>query len=464
MKWKLTARFLLSVLSIVIIVIFVNTAILVGLLTYRLTNDYDGGIHATTEESFVRDFQKYIEINNGTPSVNEEGLQHLHQRNAWIQLLDVNGQVLQSHFAPAEAQSHYAPIDLIQVYKYKEFDGDTTVYVGSKDDVSYLIGIKGSGITRLVMHFSGSSVLQFSGKFGLFIVIADLLVATLVGWLFGRTLTKPLHAIIERIRHLKNHEHMPSKMPRGVYKPVFENLNEVSRELAAHEQERKRLEMMREEWISNVSHDMKTPLASIRGYAELLNGGKSTPYEQTEYAQIIEKQSLHMQNLLDDLNLTMRLRHQQLPLSLTEVNMVQFIREIVIDTLNTPQYEQANIEFNATKDVIKHHIDEHFMRRAVMNFLHNALLHNPSDVAVNVLVDDHSITISDNGNGIAAEDLEHIFERYYRGTNTEQTHGTGLGTAIARDIIEAHGGTVTITSEEQQGTTVSIQLQEGKKE
>ncbi|MFJ7186653.1 HAMP domain-containing sensor histidine kinase [Lysinibacillus xylanilyticus] len=463
MKWKLTARFLLSVLSIVIIVIFVNTAILIGLLTYRLSNDYDG-VTADTEENFVRDFKKYIEISNDTPSVSEEGLQHLHQRNAWIQLLDVNGQVLASHFAPDKAQSHYTPIDLIQVYKYKEFDGETTVYVGSKDDVSYLIGIKGSGTTRLVMHFSESSVLQFIGKFGLFIVIADLLVATLVGWLFGRTLTKPLYALIERIRHLKNREHLPSKMPGGVYKPVFENLKEVSRELAAHEQERKRLEMMREEWISNVSHDMKTPLASIRGYAELLNDGKMTPGEQTEYAQIIEKQSLHMQDLLDDLNLTMRLRHQQLPLSLTEVNMVQFIREIVIDTLNTPQYEQANIEFNATKDVIKYHIDEHFMRRAVMNFLHNALLHNPSDVAVNVLVDDTSITISDNGKGISAEDLEHIFERYYRGTNTEQTLGTGLGTAIARDIIEAHGGTVTITSEEQQGTTVSIQLQEGEKE
>ncbi|MFJ7891030.1 sensor histidine kinase [Lysinibacillus xylanilyticus] len=463
MKWKLTARFLLSVLSIVIIVIFLNTAILIGLLSYQLTNDYNRGI-ANTEENFVRDFQKYIEISNGTPSVNEEGLQRLHQRNAWIQLLDTNGQVVKTHFAPDKAPSHYAPIDLIQVYKYKEFDADTTVYVGSKESISYLIGIEGSGITRYVTHFSGSSVLQFIGKFGLFIVIADLLVATIVGWLFGRTLTKPLYALIERIRHLKNREHVTSKVPGGVYKPVFENLNEVSSELAAHEQERKRLEMMREEWISNVSHDMKTPLASIRGYAELLNDGKLTSYETTEYVQIIEKQSLHMQDLLDDLNLTMRLRHQQLPLSLTEVNMVQFIREIVIDTLNTPQYEQANIEFNATKDVIKHHIDEHFMRRAVMNFLHNALLHNPSDVSVTILVEDHSITISDNGNGIAAEDLEHIFERYYRGTNTEQTHGTGLGTAIARDIIEAHGGTVTITSEEQQGTTVSIQLKEEKKE
>ncbi|MFJ7841703.1 MULTISPECIES: sensor histidine kinase [Lysinibacillus] len=457
MKWRLTARFLLSILSIVIIVIFVNTAILFGLILYQQFNKFNDAT-ADTEEIFVREFQQYIDVSNGLPSVSKEGLQQLHQRNAWIQLLDVNGQVTDAYFEPQEALSHYAPIDLIQVYKYKEFDVDTTVYVGSKDNINYLIGIKGSGVSRYVVHLSGASTLQLIGKYGLLIIIADLLVATLVGWLFGRTLTKPLYAMIERIQHLKNHKHLPIKVPKGLYRPVFENLSEVSSELAAHEQERKRLEMMREEWISNVSHDMKTPLASIRGYAELLNDRNLSPSDRTEYAQIIEKQSLHMQELLDDLNLTMRLRHQQLPLTLTEVNMVQFMREIVIDTLNTPPYEQANIDFDATAEVILHSIDEHFMRRAVVNFLYNALLHNPPDVNVHVTVDTNTITIADNGRGISAEDLAHIFERYYRGTNTEQIQGTGLGTAIARDIIEAHEGTVTILSEEQKGTTVTIQL------
>jgi len=457
MKWRLTARFLLSILSIVIIVIFVNTAILFGLILYQQFNKFNDAT-ADTEEIFVREFQQYIDVSNGLPSVSKEGLQQLHQRNAWIQLLDVNGQVTDAYFEPQEALSHYAPIDLIQVYKYKEFDVDTTVYVGSKDNINYLIGIKGSGVSRYVVHLSGASTLQLIGKYGLLIIIADLLVATLVGWLFGRTLTKPLYAMIERIQHLKNHKHLPIKLPKGLYRPVFENLSEVSSELAAHEQERKRLEIMREEWISNVSHDMKTPLASIRGYAELLHDRNLSPSDRTEYAQIIEKQSLHMQELLDDLNLTMRLRHQQLPLTLTEVNMVQFMREIVIDTLNTPPYEQANIDFDATAEVILHAIDEHFMRRAVVNFLYNALLHNPPDVDVHVTVDTNTITIADNGRGISAEDLAHIFERYYRGTNTEQIQGTGLGTAIARDIIEAHGGTVTILSEEQKGTTVTIQL------
>ncbi|MEK5330398.1 sensor histidine kinase [Lysinibacillus sp. FSL W8-0992] len=457
MKWRLTARFLLSILSIVVIVIFVNTAIFIGLMVYQQFNKFNDAT-ADTEEIFVREFQQYIDVNSGQSSVRKEGLQQLHQRNAWIQLLDANGQVIDAYFAPENALSHYAPIDLIQVYKYEEYEAGTTVYVGSKDNISYLIGIKGSGVSRLVVHLSAASILQLIGKYGLLIVIADLLVATLVGWLFGRTLTKPLYAMIERIQHLKNHKHMPIKVPKGLYRPVFENLSEVSSELAAHEQERKRLEMMREEWISNVSHDMKTPLASIRGYAELLNERGLSLNEQTEYAQIIEKQSLHMQDLLDDLNLTMRLRHQQLPLTLTEVNIVQFMREIVIDTLNTPPYEQANIDFDATADVIVHSIDEHFMRRAVVNFLYNAILHNPPDVCVHVLVDANTITIADNGHGISAEDLTHIFERYYRGTNTEQKQGTGLGTAIARDIIEAHGGTVSITSEEQKGTTVTIQL------
>ena len=101
---------------------------------------------------------------NGATSIRAEGIEQLHQRNAWIQLLDENGQVIDAHFAPDKAPLHYAPIDLIQVYKYKEFDSDTTVYIGSKDSISYLIGIKGSGVTRFVTHVSGTSLLQFIGN------------------------------------------------------------------------------------------------------------------------------------------------------------------------------------------------------------------------------------------------------------------------------------------------------------
>ncbi|KOS66212.1 histidine kinase [Lysinibacillus contaminans] len=457
MKWRLTVQFLLSVLSIAIIVIFVNTAIFIGLIVYQQTTNFQSP-EITNNEQFARDFGQYIHLQNGEVFFDDKGLQLLREQKAWIQVLNQNGDMIGGHNVPDNALAHYSPIDLIQTYKYREIDPTTTVYVGGQDELSYLIGIQNSNVTRVVWHLSTSSFLQLLGKFGLAIIIADLLVTALVGWFFGRALTKPLYALIEQIQHLKNRKHTQVKTPKGLYKPVISNLNEVSSELAAHEMERKRLEVMREEWISNVSHDMKTPLASIRGYAELLRDGNLSEDEQEEYACIIEKQSLHMQNLLDDLNLTMRLRHKQLPLQLSNINIVQFTREIVIDTLNMPQYEHANIEFDASADSITHCIDAHFMRRAIVNFLYNSLLHNAQDVEVKVHVDTNSIIISDNGNGIAADDLEHIFERYYRGTNTAHTLGTGLGTAIARDIIEAHGGSVSITSKENEGTTVSIHL------
>ncbi|WP_251129507.1 MULTISPECIES: sensor histidine kinase [unclassified Exiguobacterium] len=100
--------------------------------------------------------------------------------------------------------------------------------------------------------------------------------------------------------------------------------------------------------------------------------------------------------------------------------------------------------------------DRHFMKRALLNFLYNALLHNDDLVIVIVRVKGDIMTITDNGNGIAESDLPYIFERYYRGTNTDDARGSGLGMAISRNIIEAHGGKVEVDSEQGRGTTIRI--------
>lgn len=104
-------------------------------------------------------------------------------------------------------------------------------------------------------------------------------------------------------------------IPHGVYEDVFRNMNELSLKLDQYEKERNQLDQMREEWISNVSHDMKTPLASIHGYAELMQDSAKdlTEEELYEYTSIINRQSKYMSDLLDDLNLTMRLRNKNFP-------------------------------------------------------------------------------------------------------------------------------------------------------
>ncbi|GAB2565493.1 sensor histidine kinase [Gracilibacillus alcaliphilus] len=457
MKWKITLRYLLSILSIVFIVCIANTIILFGIL-YHQSLQGATAFDSNSGEDFTRAFQKYLGMNDGEPVVSKDGEEALSQFGAWLQILDQNGDVVASYQAPEDLPNHYTPIELVHRYKYMD-DDLNTYFIGEYEEYSYLIVVPDSSEQRTVFMVNGeqifTSITQFLGT----IIIVDLLIATLVGFLFSTILTKPINRLINRIHALKERIFEKEKPKRpGIYKHVFDNINEVAEKLQAYEQERQKLEKMRNEWISNVSHDIKTPLSSIRGYAELLRSDDLSEAERLEYAEVIERQSLYMRELLDDFNLTMRLRNQELPLNLQPTNMEHFVRELVIDLLNDPQFSSKHIQYDNTESAVNWEIDQHLMKRALLNFIYNALLHNEEDVEIDIQVTEEGIIIKDNGKGIAAEEQEQIFERYYRGTNTANIHGTGLGMAISRDIIQAHGGTVQLTSVKGKGTTIKVML------
>ena len=451
----------MTILTIVFIVIIANTALLIGIAYKESVNNSLTTDQEQNNETFVTNFSQYISESDGELAIQEEGLQVLKDRNAWIQILDENGQEVLQKFAPTEAPTHYRPVDMIQYYKYREYDRATTIYVSSFDNYSYLVGIRDSNIQRLTFIVNKAVIVNTIFQYMLYIIIADLLIALLAGLMFGSILTKPLYVMMDSIQQLKNRNFHLKKVKRpGIYKQVFTNLQEVSGELEKQEQERQKLEQMRNEWISNISHDMKTPLASIQGYAELLRDDAKGP-EQQQYAEVIERKAIYMRELIDDFNLTMKLREQKLPLQLTDVRVEKLVRDLVIDVLNDPQFAMRDIQFDSSTQLTLP-LDAHLMKRALQNFIVNALIHNPNDTAVTVTVRDQQscalIEIRDNGRGMTDEEVEHIFERYYRGSNTENIRGTGLGTAIARDIIVAHGGHVSIASEVGKGTTVTIRL------
>ena len=479
MKWKLTRRFLGSVVIIVVIVGIVNTIILFSLLIYKSMNNFE--TDEESAENFSRTFSQYIALQHDKPIVNKEGLEKLKEMNAWIQLLNNNGEQIASFHTPKNLQKKYSPIEVVQTYKYKEVDEKTTVFIGEAYHFTYLIGVENRKIDRYVFTYDYGQVLKNINILLLLILTVDILIALIVGLIFGKRLTGPLHILIEGIQQLRERRFKKMPIPNGVYEDVFRNMNELSLKLDQYEKERNQLDHMREEWISNVSHDMKTPLASIHGYAELMqdNAKDLTEEELYEYTSIINRQSKYMSDLLDDLNLTMRLRNKNLPLLLEDVNIIGLIREMTIDLLNDPQFGNRNVEFFANVDKAVHNVDKKLLKRALVNFINNALVHNNEQVAVKIQIDSgyphcgqekkssnistvqafHTqITIADNGSGIPSKDLDKVFERYYRGTNTTSTHGTGLGMAIARDIILAHNGTVDLKSSENKGTTITILL------
>lgn len=468
MKWKVTGRYLLSVVLVVVLVIFFNLFFSLGLLIAQ--SGFDIPIFMEREappEQFTREFQNQIAVGNDGVTITEEGKSELRKKKAWIQILDEDGKEMMGYLVPEGVKKKYTPADTIQMYKYQEVNGDTTVFIGEKEGVdrrySYFIGIEDRDLNRYVISYDNHVFLQIF-EVGAFIMLIDILIALWIGYMFSKRLTQPLHTLMEGIKNLADNRLHVHYEPQGVYQRVFDHLNQLSATLRANEKERKKLDQLKEEWIANISHDMKTPLASIQGYSEMI---KDPDYQFTldeirEYAGIIEQKSLYIKEVIEDLNLTTRLRNKELSLDKRGINLVTLLRSIVIDILNDPKYANRHIDFCVTEEHIPVQVDELLMRRAISNLIYNAIVHNAPDVKITVSIEQRErvhITIQDDGKGIKKEELNRIFDRYYRGTNTGDAHkGSGLGMAIANDIVQAHDGVIAIRSEEEQGTAIEIRL------
>lgn len=240
--------------------------------------------------------------------------------------------------------------------------------------------------------------------------------------------------------------------------------NDLASVLRRNEIERKELDSMREEWLANITHDIKTPLASIQGYAEIISDKEYefSKEEIQDYTEIIYSKSKYIKELVDELNLSTRLKNNALTLNKHNTNLVLLLRNIIIDILNDSRYENRDIEFTSNIDVIEKEVDTILFKRALTNLIFNAVVHNKEDVSIKVelkKIDRITVIIKDNGNGISTEDLKHIFDRYYRGTNTGEAHkGSGLGMAISKEIINNHGGDIKINSKLGHGTEITIIL------
>ncbi|WP_010308761.1 sensor histidine kinase [Kurthia senegalensis] len=468
MRWKITNRFLASIIAIVIIVFFVNTIITISYFYLRSSPSSE----STSPETFTRNFEKYITVNGQNINVSETGKKQLDNKQAFIQVLDDGGKELYRYNAPKELPSSYTPTQLIHYYKYIVIP-KTSLFFSEKDSVSYVIGMQNTNTQRYIFTFNAQDLFGVASRGIVIFLLVDILIAIIVGLFFGQKLTKPLHALIEGIHSLRQRSFQKIPVKKGVYKKVFDNVNDLASTLDAYEKQQQQNEKIRNEWISNISHDMKTPLASIRGYAELLNE-TPTKEEIEKYSRIIETKAIYMDELLNDLNLTMKLRNHALPLQKQTTSLNSFSREMIIQLLNDDATNQRQLSFEPSANEITVEIDQKLMRRAIINLIDNAFIHNDDDVQVDVsLYDSYPQTlreqneklstipgpcmiIQDNGKGILPQDLDNIFERYYRGTNTQNTRGTGLGMAIARDIIEAQGGHVTLLSDGHSGTTIVI--------
>lgn len=435
------------------------------MLLYNITIQKPDGQVALSKWpiDFTQDFAGHISFTNGMPRIEQSGLELLHENNLWLQIIDTNGDEIQSVAKPQGISAHYSPSDLLRTYQFG--NGDYSVFFGSIQsggkEWTYVIGFP-ARISKVTVYVNKD---RFDTAKPIAYVMFGVMLFLLIisSFVYGFNVTKQIDQLRKAIREIASRTYMPAP-DRGYFGDVIGELNHLNLEIKSSDETRAKTEKLREEWIANITHDLKTPLSPIRGYAELI----STPSDVTEpneirkYGNIILKNTAYAEELINDLKLTYQLKNDMLPLNKRNQNVVQFTKELVIDLLNHPEYESRNITFYSSTDNLDLPFDPVLLKRALNNLLTNALIHNSKDTMISVSVrkgEKIQIIIQDNGHGMKAEELENLFVRYYRGNTMDaKPEGSGLGMAIAKQIIELHGGSITVASEPGSGTCITIEF------
>lgn len=295
------------------------------------------------------------------------------------------------------------------------------------------------------------------------------------GWYFG----SPLLLVLKWIGQLGNEDFSPLiernkvynrkgkfKMRFHLYQDVISQLEHLRTQLQKAKRERAQLEKAKRDWVAGISHDLKTPLTYIKGYSTLLLNPDYdwSKDEQLNFIQEIDDKGTHMEQLVQDLNLAMRFDDSQsVPIHKTTQNILSFIQQVIADASNDLRAQKHYFELQTKLHDLTMGFDPHLLKRALQNIYMNAVIHNEAPVMITTVIEQQqdmlNICIQDNGIGMSEETQQNLFNRYYRGTTTEQkSEGTGLGMAIVKSLIEAHEGTISVESSLQQGTKFTITL------
>jgi len=256
--------------------------------------------------------------------------------------------------------------------------------------------------------------------------------------------------------------HLDNRVLDVMVSPLFNERQQIRGAISVFYDitERKKLERVRQDFIGNISHELKTPLASMKAMVEvLIEGGADDINIRREFLDSINQEIDRLNRLVSDLLLLSRLESDKELLNPVPTDFIDIITGIVSRFHPRAMKEGLNLNLHIEGDIPKLNIDVNYMDQVISNLIDNAIKYTPSGGKIDVKVEDIGrfvkVSVSDTGIGIPKEDLPRIFERFYRGDKSRNPSlgGVGLGLSIVKHIVEAHGGKVGVESELGKGST-----------
>ncbi|MFC2072630.1 sensor histidine kinase [Chloroflexota bacterium] len=282
-------------------------------------------------------------------------------------------------------------------------------------------------------------------------------VALVIGLILTRQITRPVQALISGARHLTKGElsYRVKVKSRDEIGELADSFNIMASSLEKGEQSRRQL-------TADIAHELRTPLTVIEGTVDGIIDGVFRP--DIEHLRSIKEQTSLLTHLISDLRDLSLAESGQLKLNLTSTDMVELVRRMVSNYEINAREKNIRIKLEEATQIPEIKIDPVRIEQIISNLLTNAIRHTPSGGSISVTIKKDegglAISIADTGEGIAPEDLPHVFERFYRSgsSRSRKEGGTGLGLAIVKQMVEAHGGKVWVESKMGTGSIFSILL------
>lgn len=395
------------------------------------------------------------EINHIVEGINknEEGKIYLEEgdekllaeKNAWAMILDEFGNVIWDYRMPEQLPKSYSVSDVAGFSRW--YLEDYPVLVQKMNFGLLVVGYQPDdifGISMVKLYYvTDSGFIRVAAIGGILLITMNILMVVLLFRHNTKKIKKEIVPIIHGIESI-------SKGKR-VELPDDGELADVNQELNLASQYIRKKDKTRAEWINGISHDVRTPLSLIMGYAGEIKEDSQVCVSTRKQADIILGQAEKIKRLITDLNLVSKLEHSMQPLRKEKLDLLELGRIVISDFLNNGIDEKYEIDYDistVSKDFLYMEGDKYLLRRMLENLIQNSISHNPNGCHIILSIQEaegeYILTISDNGFGVGKEKLIQLNQDFVSGEdymeNGEAAHGYGL--KLVRQIVEAHSGKI----------------------
>ena len=333
----------------------------------------------------------------------------------------------------------------------------------AENQVGYIYVILASEeYTTVTSMLENSFIMKLATRSMLITLVATVIIGLLLIWF----LTKNLNKIIVSVNDFKN-GNLDARInlkTKGELSNLANNIDEMSDKVVEAINERKAVENLKKELIANVSHDLRTPLTSIQGYAEtlVLLDDKLSKEDKLKYTNFILSSTEKVKKLVDDLFEISKLESKNVKTQLEVFSIEEMISDIVSKYELIAKSNNVKLSFECSTKTSNVNADIALINRVMQNLIDNAIKHTPSGGEIKVMISSTqkgvNVMVKDTGVGISENELPYIFDRYRKG---KSEGGTGLGLAIVKKILELHKSSINVSSVYQKGTEFSFELAVG---